>query len=119
MGFLHQVTLHQAKPFFADNKYILQHGETVAIARRRPHLLDQGATAIVLPSAQLKHRDNMFITSSLSTVNKDAIGYVMISFSELLHTITRKTQLAAFKVLTPEKMKRNQPVDPAMSSFMI
>ena len=84
-----------------------------------PHLLDHDATGIVTPSPQFENHDSIFITSSLSTVNNNAIGYQITIFSELPQTITCDTHLADFKQLTPEQKKHIQPVDPAMLSFMI
>ena len=114
-----QVAIRQATPLFAKNTYTLQPGETLAIASRMPHLLDHDVTGIVTPSPQFENHDSIFITSSLSTVNNDAIGYQIINFSELPHPITCDTHLADFKILTPEQIKHIQPVDPAMLSVMI
>ena len=111
--------MREATPLFAENTYTLQPGETLAIASRMPHLLDHDATGIVTPSPQFENHDSIFITSSLSTVNNNAIGYQIINFSELPYTIVCDTHLADFKILTPEQIKHIQPVDPAMLSFMI
>ena len=114
-----QVAIRQATPLFAENTYTLQPGETLAIASRMPYLLDHDSTGIVTPSTQFEHHDSIFITSSLSTVNINAIGYQIINFSELPYTISCDTQLADFKVPTPEQIKHMQPVNPVMLSFMI
>ena len=114
-----QVILRQATPFFAENTYTLQLGETLAIASRMPHLLDHDATGNVTPSPQFENHHSIFITLSLSTVNNNAIGYQIINFSELTFTIICDTHLADFKILTPEQVKHIQPVDPAMLSFTI
>ena len=114
-----QVPLRQATPLFAEKTYTLQPGETLAIASRMPHLLDHDATGIVTPSPQFESHDSIFIISSLSTVNNNAIGYQIINFSELPYTIICDPHLADFKNLTPEQIKHIQPVDPAMLSFMI
>ena len=84
-----------------------------------PHLMDHDATGILTPSQQFENHDSIFITASLSTVNGNAIGYQIISFSELPYTITMDTHSADFKILTPEQIKHIQPVDPALLSFMI
>ena len=81
--------------------------------------MDHNATGIVTPSQQYENPDSIFITASLSTVNNNAIGYQIINFSELPHTITMDTHLADFKILTLEQIKHIQPVDPAILSFMI
>ena len=114
-----QVPLRKATPLFAENTCTLQPGETLAIASRMPHLLDHDATGTVTPSPQFENHDSIFITSSLSKVNNNAIGYQIINFSELPCTITCDTYLADFKILTPEQIKHIQPVDPAIVSFMI
>ena len=114
-----QTAIRQATPLFAENTYTLQPGETLAIASKMPHLMDHDATGIVTPSQQFENHDSIFITSSLSTVNNNAIGYQIINFSELPYTITFDTHLADFKILTPEQIKHIQPVDPAVLSFMI
>ena len=114
-----QVAIRQATPIFAENTYTLQPGETLAFASRMQHLLFHDATGIVTPSPQFENHDSIFITSSLSTVNNNAIGYQIINFSELPHTITCDTLLADFKILTPEQKKHIQPVNHAMLYFMI
>ena len=80
--------------------------------------MNHNATGIVTQSQQYENHDSIFITASLSTVNNNAIGYQIINFSELPHTITMDTHLADFKMLTPEQIKHIQPVDPLLS-FMI
>ena len=114
-----QVAIRQATPLFAGNTYSLQPGETLAIASRMPHLSDHDATGIVTPSPQFENHDSIFITSSLSTVNNNAIGYQIINFSELPYKKTNDTHLADFKIFTPEQIKYVQPVDPSMLSFII
>ena len=103
-----QVAIRQANPLFAESTYALQPGETLVKASRMPHLLDHNATGIVTPSTQFECHDSIFITSSLSTVNNNAIGYQIINFSELPYTITCDTHLADFKILTPEQIKHLQ-----------
>ena len=114
-----QVAKRQATPLFAESTYTLQPGETLARACRMSHLRDHDATGIVTPSTQFEHHDSIFITSSLSTVNNNAIGYQIIRFSDLPYTITCDTHLADFKILTPVQIKHIQPVDPVMLFFMI
>ena len=113
-----QVAIRQAT-LIAENTCSLQPGAYLAIASRLPHLLDPDATSINAPSPQFEHHVSIFITSPLSTVNNNAIGYQIISFSELPYTKTCDTHLADFKILTPEQIKHIQPIDPAMLSFMI
>ena len=69
-----QITMCQATPLVAENTYTLQPGKTLAIASRLPHLLDHDATGIVTPSPQFENQGSIFSTSSLSTVNNNAIG---------------------------------------------
>ena len=114
-----QITMRQATPLLAENTYTLQPGETLAIASRMPHLMDHDATGVVTPSPQFEQHDSIFITSSLSTVNNNAIGYQINNFSELPYTIPLDTHLADFKILTPEQIKYIQPVDPTILSFMM
>ena len=75
-----QVAIRQATPLVAENTYTSQPGETLATASRMAHLLDHDATGIVTPSPQFENHDSIFITSSLSTVNNNAIGYQSIIF---------------------------------------
>ena len=114
-----QVTLRQATPLFAENTYTLKLGKTLALVSRMPHLLDHDATGIVTPSPKFENHDSISITSSLSTVINNAIGYQITNFSELSNTTICDTHLAHFKILTPEQIKHIQPVDPAILSFMI
>ena len=114
-----KVALRQPTPLFAENTYTLQPGEPLAIASRMPHLLDHDATGIVTLSPQFENHDSIFITSSHSTVNSNAIGYQIINCSDFPYTIICDIHLADFKIVTPEQRKHIQPVDPAMLSFMI
>ena len=114
-----QITMRQATSLIAENTYTLQPSETLAIASRMPHLLDNDATGIVTPSPQFESHDSIFITSSLSTVNNNAIGYQIINFSALPYKINCDTRLADFKILTSEQIKHIQPVDSTMLSFMM
>ena len=75
-----EVTLRQTILLFAEHNYTLQPGETLAIADRLPHLLDHDATRLVTTSPQCEHHDSIFITSSLSTVKNNAIGYQIFNF---------------------------------------
>ena len=83
-----EVAIRQATPLFAENTHTLQPSETLAIARRMPHLLNHDATGIVAPSPQFEHHDRIFIISSLSTINKNTIRYQTINFSQLPYTIS-------------------------------
>ena len=94
--------MRSATPLFAENTYTLRPGETLAVASKMPHLMDHDTTGIVTQSQQFENHDSFFITASLSTVNNNAIGYQIINFSELPYTITLDTNLADFKILTPE-----------------
>ena len=47
-----ETSIRQATPLFAENTYTLQPGETLALASRMPHLMDQNATGIITPSQQ-------------------------------------------------------------------
>ena len=91
----------------------------LSMTKKRNRTLDHNATGIVSPSPQFGNHDSIFVTSSLSTVNNNAIDYQIIVFSELIYTITNDTYSADFKIVTPEQIKHIQPVDPAMLSFMI
>ena len=75
-----QVTLRQATPMFAKNTYTLQPGGNLAIASRMPHLLDHNETGIVTTLPHFKNHGSIFITSSFSTVNNNAIGYQIFNF---------------------------------------
>ena len=112
-----QTSIRQATPMFDEKTYTLQPGETLTIASRMLHLMDDNATGIVTSSQQYENHDSIFITASLSTVNNNAIGYQIITFSELPYTITMDTHSADFKILTPEQIKHILPVDPALLSF--
>ena len=114
-----QTSIRQATPLFAENTYTLQPGETLAIASRKPHLMDHDATGIVNPSHQFENHDSIFITASLSTVNNKAIKYQINNCFDSPYTMILDTHLADFKILTPEQIKHIQPVDPALLSFMI
>ena len=91
-----------------------------------PYLLHPDAPGVVTLSTQFGYHDSTFITSSLNTVNNNAIGYYFfhhyffhhryqtILFSKLSHSIICDTHLTDFKIVTPEEIKHIQPVDPTM-----
>ena len=75
-----QTAIRQSTRSFAENTYILQPGEALAIVSKMLHLMDHDATGIDSPSPQFENHDNIFITASLSIVNNEAIGYQIITF---------------------------------------
>ena len=83
------------------------------------HLLDHDAKGMVTPSPQFENHDSIFITTSLTTVNNNAIGYQISNFPELPYTMICDTHLADFMIFTTEQIKHLQPVNPALLSFMI
>ena len=84
-----------------------------------PHLIDQNATGIVTPSSHMEEYESIFITSSLGTVNDNAVGYQVINFSDMPYTFPVDTHMADFRVLTPEQIKHIKPVDPSTLTFMM
>ena len=84
-----------------------------------PHLIDHNATGIVTPSSHMEEHESIFITSSLSTVNNNAVGYQVINFSDMPYTFPVDTHMADFRVLTPEQIKHIKPVDPSTLTFMM
>ena len=84
-----------------------------------PHLIDHNATGIVTPSTHLDEHDHLFVASSLSTVNNNAVGYQITNFTENPYTIKNDTHLADFRVLTPEQIKYLKPVNPATLNFIV
>ena len=61
----------------------------------------------------------LFIPASCSTVKNYAIGNQILGFSELSSSIALDTHFAVFTILTPEKIKHIQSVDPALLFFML
>ena len=72
----------QSTPLLAEATYTLQPGETMLIASRTPHFIDHDATGIVTSSTHLEDHDTLFLVSSLCTVNNNAVGYQICTFSE-------------------------------------
>ena len=91
-----------ATSLLTETTYTLQPGETLAISSKMPHLIDHNATGIVTPSSPMEEHESIFITSSLSTVNNNAVGYQVINFSDMHYTLPVDTHMADFRVLTPE-----------------
>ena len=48
-----------------------------------PQLIDHIATGIVTPSSHMEDHESIFFTSSLCTVNNNAVGYQVINFSDM------------------------------------
>ena len=76
-----------ATPLLTKSTYTLQPGETLAISSKMPHLIDHNATGIVTPSSHMEENKSILITSSLSTVNHNAVGYQVINFSDMPYTL--------------------------------
>ena len=115
----HTINTRTATPLLTETSYTLQPGETLAISSKMPHLIDHNATGIVTPSSHMEEHENIFIASSLSTVNNNAVGYQVINFSDMPYTIPTDTHMADFRVLTPEQIKHIKPVDPSTLTFMM
>ena len=84
-----------------------------------PHLIEHNATEIVTPSSHKEEHENIFITSSLSTVINNAVAYQVPNFSDMPCTLPVDTHMADFRVLTPEQIKHIKPVDPSTITFMM
>ena len=70
----HTTNTRVATTLLTETTYTLQPGETLAISSKMPHLIDHNATRIVTPSSHMEKHESIFITSSLSTVNNNAVG---------------------------------------------
>ena len=115
----HTPNTRAATPLLTETTYTLQPGETLAISSKMPHLIDHNATGIVTPSPHMEEHDSLFIASSLSTVNNNAVGYQVNNFSDMPYTIPIDTHMADFRVLTPEQIKHIKSVDPSTLTFMM
>ena len=115
----HTTNTRTTTPLLTETSYTLQPGETLAISSKVPHLIDHNATGIVTPSSHMEDHKSIFITSSLCTVNNNAVGYQVISFSDMPYTLPLDTHMADFRVLTPEQIKHIKPVDPSTLTFMM
>ena len=67
----------------------------------------------------MEEHESIFITSSLSTVNNNVVGYQVINFPDMPYTLPVDTHMADFRVLTPEQIKHIKPVDPSTLTFMM
>ena len=115
----HATNTRTATPLLTETTYTLQPGETLAISSKMPHLIDHNATGIVTRSSHMEEHESIFITSSLSTVNNNAVGYQVINFSDMPYTLPVDTHMADFRVLTPEQIKHIKPVDPSTLTFLM
>ena len=79
----HTTNTRTTTPLLTETSYTLQPGETLAISSKMPHLIDHNATGIVTPSSHMGDHESIFITSSLSTVNNNAVGYQVINFLDM------------------------------------
>ena len=115
----HSTNTRAATPLPKETTYTLLPGETLAISSKMPHLIDHNATGIVTPGSHMEEHESSFITSSLSTVNNNAVGYQVINVSDMPYTLPVDTHIADFRVLTPEQIKHIKPVDPSTLTFMM
>ena len=69
----------------------------------------------------MEDHESTFITSSLSTVNNNAVIYQVINFSDIyaLHPLPVDTHMADFRVFTPEQIKHIKPVDLSTLTFIL
>ena len=107
------LTARQSTPLLAEATYILQPGKTM------PYLIDHDATDIVTLSTHLQDYYTLFLVSFLSTLNNNAVGYQICSFSGVPYTITTDTYLDAFRVLTLEQLKFIEPINPSTLTFIM
>ena len=77
--------------------------------------MEHDGTGIVIPSQQFENHDTISISTILSTVINNAIGYQLINFSELLYRKTLDIHLADFKILTPEKNQTHPTGRPSVA----
>ena len=115
----HTTNTRTTTPLLTETSYTLQPGETLAISSKMPHLIGHNATGIVTPSSHMEDHERIFITSSLCTVNNNAVGYQVINFSDMPYTLPIDTHMADFRVLTPEQIKHIKPVDSSTLTFMM
>ena len=101
----HNLQALPTTPLLAESTYTLHPGQMLLIASRMTELADHDATGIVTPSAHLEEHDTLFLVSSLSIDNNNAVGYQICNFSELPIAITADSHLASFRVQTPEQLK--------------
>ena len=67
----------------------------------------------------MEEHESIFITSSLSTVNNNAVGYQVINVSDMPYTLPVDTHMPDFRVLTPEQIKHIKSIDPSSLNFMM
>ena len=115
----HKTNTRTTTPLLTETSYTLQPGETLAISSKMPHLIDHNATGIVTPSSHMEDHESIFITSSLCTVNNNAVGYQVINFSEMPYTLPIDTHMTDFRFLTPEQIKHIKPVDQSTLTYMM
>ena len=108
-----------ATPLLTRSTYTIQPGEPLAISSKMTHLIDHNATRIMTPSSHMEEHESIFITSSLSTVNNNAVGYRVINFSDMPYTLPVDTHMADFRVPTSEQIKHIKLVDPSTLTFMM
>ena len=113
----HTTNDRAATPLLTETTYTLQPGETLAISSKKPHLTHCNATGVVTLSSHMEDNETIFIISSLSTVNNNAVSYQVISFSDMPYTLSIDTHMADFRVL--KTIKHIKPVDPSSLTFMM
>ena len=111
--------LRASTALMTDQTYTVYPQETLAITLKMPHLLDHNATGILTPSSQFDVHDFIFIASSLSTVNNNALCLQISNVSDHPYNLATDSHIANFTVLTPEQIKHVKPVNPGELSFMI
>ena len=102
-----------------ENQYTLYPAETLLITAKMPHLMDHDATGILTPSAQYDQHDTIFVVSTLSTVNNNAVAIQLTNSTDIPYTVPNETHIADFTVLSPEQIKYVKPVNPGELNFMM
>ena len=79
----HTTNTRAATPLLTETTYTLQPGETLATSSKMALLIDHKAIGIVTTPSHMEEHERIFISSSLSTVNDNGVGYQMINFSNM------------------------------------
>ena len=69
--------------------------------------------------SHMEEHESIFIASSLSTANSNALGYQVIKFSDMPYTLPMDTHMTDFRVLTPEQIEHVKTADPSTPTVMM
>ena len=90
----------------------LQPGKRTTICVKSQIYIEIEATGIIQPSPLLENHEDLLICPAISTTQKNKHMVQISNFLDNPYTLKKRTHMANFSILTPERTKHFRPVNP-------